>query len=83
MSLETENLNLFYQILIPSISSIASVFVIGWKIKDALCKQISEMKIDLGIHKGISEPFKKEMTDKISKINARLDKIIYENNLKV
>jgi len=83
LSLESETINLFYQILIPSISSIASVFIIGWKIKDALCKQISEIKIDLGIHEGVTEPIRKELSDKIEKIDGRIDKLIYENRLKV
>ena len=80
---EHETINLFYQILIPSISSIASVFIIGWKIKDALCKQISKITIDLGTHIGITEPQKKELFTKISNIENRLSNIIIKNKLRI
>ena len=76
-------LELFYQILIPSISSIGSVLLIGWKIKDALCKQITDLKISVDTHIGITEPQKKELYDKIEKLDTRLDRIIISNNLKV
>lgn len=80
---EHETINLFYQILIPSISSITSVFVIGWKIKDALCKQISDLRIEIGTHIGITEPQKKELFDKIEKLDSRLNTVIISNNLKI
>ena len=80
---EHETINLVYQILIPSVSSIASVFVIGWKIKDALCKQISDLKIEISTHIGITEPQKKELFDKINKLESRFNKVIIKNKLKV
>ena len=76
-------LDIIYQILIPSISSIASVLLIGWKIKDALCKQISQIEIKLGTHIGITEPQKKEIIGKIDNLEKRFNKLILENNLKI
>ena len=80
---EHETLNLFYQILIPSISSIASVFIIGWKIKDALCKQISDLRVEISTHIGITEPQKDEIIQKLEKIENQFTNLILKNNLKI
>lgn len=80
---EHETLNLFYQILIPSISSIASIIVIGWKIKDALCKQISDLRVEISTHIGITEPQKKEIIQRLGKVEDKLTNVILKNNLKI
>ena len=59
-------------IIIPSISSIAAVLLIGWKIKDSICKQITELKIELGTHIGITDPQKKELYSKIKCLDERV-----------
>jgi hypothetical protein len=79
MSLESEIPN----IVIQSIVTVVSILFIGWKIKDALCNQISQIEIRLGTHLGISEPQTKELYGRIDAVDSRLDKLIVSNHLKV
>lgn len=79
MALETE----ISSVIVQSVASVVAILIIGWRIKESLCTQINKLTIELGTHIGITEPQKKELYDKINKIDFRLDKLILNNNLKV
>lgn len=59
-------------------ASVLSIWIIGNKIKNALCSQITNVANELKIHIGISEVHIKTISDTTQK----LDEIIRKNNLK-
>jgi hypothetical protein len=71
--------DIFLKYIIPTLGSMATVYYIGNKIKNALCKQISDLTIEIRTHIGISDDKVKELDE----VKEMLTNIILKNNLKV
>ena len=69
----------FLKYIIPTIASIGTIYIIGNKIKDALCQQITELTIELRTHSGISA---KESAD-FEELKETVNTIIRKNDLNV
>lgn len=66
------------QILVPAVASVVAIWKIGSKLKTTLCKQLEEIRVEFGIHAGISEEKIKELND----IKELLTNVIIKNSLK-
>jgi len=70
---------IFLKYIVPTLGSIATIYYIGNKIKNALCEQISDLTVELRTHTGISDSKIKELEE----VKEMLTNIILKNNLKV
>lgn len=69
----------FLKYIVPTIASIGTIYIIGNKIKDALCQQITDLTVELRTHSGISARESKEFLE----LKEQVTNIILKNNLKV
>lgn len=74
-----EYTDIFLKYIIPTVASIGTIYFIGNKIKDALCKQITDLTIELRTHSGISARESQEFEELKDTVNS----IIRKNDLAV